>query len=149
MRSHGEHWLCGPQRVCMAESHPLGPGPFITVTRTARSGESVLYSPSPLRVSLQPELLFSSVVRSLSPLFCFSAVFLSQQNFLLRFKGAQPFVPRSASSQICFSSSNHRAIRRDMEYPEVIHTEAVHQSCVLALQKECSREQDLKYLSLF
>lgn len=85
------------------------------VTRKARPGDSVLYSLVLLLVSLRLELLFSLVVRSLSSLSCFSAIFLSQQTSLLRFKEAKQFVQWSVSSpseRLCFSFSNHRAIRK-------------------------------------
>lgn len=112
------------------------------VTRKARPADSMLYPLAPLLVSLRLELLFSLVVRSLSPLSCFSAIFLSQQTSLLRFEEVKQFVQWSESSpseKLCFSSSNHRAIRKG--HGVFIHTEAMNQSCVLALQKkECSRQ---------
>lgn len=148
MRAHSEHWLCGPQRICTAESHLIGPGPFIS-HKDSQAGESVLYSPGPLLCRFD----LSCYLAQLWDLCLLCSVFqlfscLSRTPCLG--SEAEQFVQRSASSQLCFSSSNHRDIRRDMEHPWVIHTEAVNQSCVLALQKKgCSREQDLKYLNLF
>lgn len=53
--------------------------PFITSHKESQASRFYKFYPSSLLVSLRLELLFSLVVRSLSPLSCFSAIFLSQQ----------------------------------------------------------------------
>lgn len=114
------------------------------VTRKARPADSVLYSLAPLLVSLRLELLFSLVVRSLSPLSSFSAIFLSQQTSLLRFEEAKQFVQWSESSpseKLCFSSSNHRAIRKGHGASRShSHWGSESELCSSSPKKECSRQ---------
>ena len=154
MRSHDEHWLCGPQRVCKAENYSLCPVSFHHQSQ-GKPGQGILCFI--LQFSCLYPFDLSYCLAQLSGLCLLCPVFqlfsclsrlpcLGLKRLSNLFNGQHPHHQRGFASLLPTIEPSGRY----MEYPEVIHTEAMNQSCVLALQKkECSREQDLKYLNLF
>lgn len=144
-RSHDEHVLCGPQRVRLAEKgHPaLRPTFVASCTKSQTQEFCALFSSSPAFVPSTWAIVWLSFEVSVSPWSSFSAIYVSQWTFLLRFEEAEWFVQWSAHSQLCICSSIHGCHQEKTWWipKSLTLTEEKNQCCVLALRKnKCSKK---------
>lgn len=117
---------------------------FVASCRESQTQEfCALFSSSPAFVPSTWAIVWLSCEVSVSPWSSFSAIYVSQWTFLLRFEEAEWFVQWSAHSQLCICSSIHGCHQeRTWQIPKSFTlTEEKNQCCVLALRKnECSKK---------